>query len=160
MMRPGWDKYTRYPEFSYCGALTFRDIIWLEQQHFLYWLHITPCGMIRGKQVLETAISEVECYLQRLESVLVIELFNKLRQADLMALLFRMTPKGVAGILVRLDDDEHVSLLRLLDNTTCRLVSYELKQWPVEFYRGGRVNVPSAVHLRKYKCNDAMGINK
>lgn len=134
MIRPSWDKYSRYPEFSYCGALTFRDILWLEQQHLWYWLHITPCRWMRGKQVLETAISEVECYLQRLESAWVIELFNKLHQADLTALLFRMTPKGVAGIMVRLDEDEHISLLKLLDNTTLLLVSYEMQRWPTVFY--------------------------
>jgi hypothetical protein len=134
MMRPGWDKYTRYPEFSYCGALTFRDILWLEQQHLWYWLHITPCRWVRGKQVLETAISEVGCYLRRLEPAWVIHLLNKLPQADLTALLFRLTPKGVAGILVRFDEDEHVCLLRLLDKTTCLLVAYEMQHWPTEFY--------------------------
>lgn len=97
MMRSGWDKYTRYPEFSYCGALRFRDILWLEQQHVWYWLYITPCRWGRGKQVLETAISAVECYLQRLEPAWVTELFNKLHQADLTALLYRLTPKGGRG---------------------------------------------------------------
>lgn len=80
----------RYLGFGYCGAVTFADILTLEQQHLLYWLHVTPCRKARGRQVAAVPELRLACYLRRLDADYAAALYRGLLRHDLMAVLYRL----------------------------------------------------------------------
>ncbi len=80
----------RYLGFGYCGELTFADILTLEQQHLLYWLHITPCRKTRGRQVAKVPEHQMARYLRRLDSDYTTALYQGLLPHDVMALSYRL----------------------------------------------------------------------